>query len=472
MIVRGYWGLVLIPSLTACAGTAERAAVKDSSRDRGEYATQVVSRPVQASTDRPRREDGTREDGRSSSLQKYIATAMEQNPALRGAFERWEASVHRISQSRSLPDPEISFGYFLQSVETRVGPQRARLSLRQSFPWPTRLTAGADSASAGSRALQRQVDALALAIKQQVEAAYWKLWLVRQTRRIHRSQLVVVRSLSESVLARVATGSTTLADQQQVDLAAARLEDMLRSMDEAEATAVAELHMAMGVAAPADPATEVEPDQPLLPTENKEALLSSVKAHPLIESYGEMAHSSDEMARAQNAARYPSFSLGADWIIVGEARMAGVEDSGKDAVMVGAGMTVPLWQGIRSDSVSAARADAHAHRAEREAAEDRAVAEFEASHSAVRDAARRVVLYRTTLVPQADSAYSSVLGAYATGRGTVAQTLLAQRDLLELRAGLEQARADYAMAWARLERVVGRPIVGKRVVDLSELKKK
>jgi hypothetical protein len=54
----------------------------------------------------------------------------------------------------------------------------------------------------------------------------------------------------------------------------------------------------------------------------------------------------------------------------------------------------------------------------------------------------------------------------------VAQTLLAQKDLLELSAGLEQARADYAMAWARLERVVGRPVEGERRVDLSQAKDK
>ena len=40
-----------------------------------------------------------------------------------------------------------AFGYFVRSVETRVGPQRARISLQQAFPWPTRLTAGSDAAS-------------------------------------------------------------------------------------------------------------------------------------------------------------------------------------------------------------------------------------------------------------------------------------------------------------------------------------
>jgi len=76
----------------------------------------------------------------------------------------------------------------------------------------------------------------------------------------------------------------------------------------------------------------------------------------------------------------------------------------------------------------------------------------------IRDAHRRLRLYRDTLIPQAQSAYESVIGSYAVGRSGVAAALLAQRDLLELAVALVRARADHGVAWARLERVVGRPV--------------
>lgn len=438
--------------MVGCAGTAERAALHDASGASPLRTDKGADAHVTTTSRKPR----AASRGGEGSLGRYVALAMEDSPQLKGAFERWRSSVLQISQARKLPDPQISFGYFIQSVETRVGPQRAKLSLQQSFPWPTKLTASADAAAASARAQQNRLEALTLSIKQRVEVAYWKLWLIRETRRIHTEHLQVVRSLSESVLARLATGAATLADQQQVDLTAARLEDMLRGMDEAETTAIAELHAATGSELPR--LTETAPPEPTLPDESEERLRQAVKAHPFIESFGQMAESSEQMARAKNAERYPNFSLGADWIIVGEARMPGVADSGKDAFMLGGGLTIPLWQGIYSDRVAAARADASAHRAEQAAAEDHALAELEAALSSVRDAVRRAHLYESTLVPQADSAYSSVLGAYATGRGTVAQTLLAQRDLLELRSELEKARADYALGWARLESVVGKSV--------------
>lgn len=461
-------GLLRIPPVVAfvgallllgCAGAAERAAWKDASRRDGSFEQ---ARPRGTSPESKASESAARRTkGEASSLDRYVALAMQRNPELRASFDRWRASVQRISMAGKLPDPQVSFGYFIQSVETRVGPQRARISLQQSFPWPTKLTASAGAAAAGARAQQVRVEALALAIRQRVEVAYFELWLVRQTRRIHAEHLLVVRSLSESVLARVATGAATLADQQQVDLAAARLEDTVLGMDEAEAAKVAQLHAALGTSTPRLPATETGPPPAALPNEEFESLAASARAHPFLRSFEELAVAKEEQARADTAGRYPNFSIGADYIVVGEAEMPNVADSGKDAISVGAGMTIPLWQGTYSDAAEASRAEADGQRAERDAAENRAIAELETALATVRDAARRVSLYKGTLLPQAESAYDSVLGSYATGRGTVAQTLLAQRDLLDLRLEVEQARAAHAMAWARLESVVGRHVAAR-----------
>ncbi|MBW2460768.1 MAG: TolC family protein [Deltaproteobacteria bacterium] len=391
----------------------------------------------------------------SEGLPAYLAYAMAHSPELRASFERWQASVHRISRSRRLPETTLSFGIFVQSVETRVGPQQARLGLQQSFPWPTKLTAGADSASARARAQQRRFEAEALVVTERVSNLYWRLWQIRENGRVHGEHIEVVRALSESVGARVATGATTLADQQQVDLTAARIEDTILGLHEAERASVAQLRALLSAPRGADMPTPHAPAEARLPTESHEDMMSAVANHPLIASFSWMAQAQDEAARAQEADRYPSFTVGVDWIITGDATTPGVQGSGRDAVIVGAGIRLPLFQGSYSDGIDAARADANAERAEQEAATELAVGELEAALSAVRNSVRRVRLYHTTLVPQAETAYASVLGAYATGRGTVAQTLLAQGTLLELRVEQDLARAMYAQSWARLELVTG-----------------
>ena len=72
---------------------------------------------------------------KSQSLSNYQQIALENNPELRAHYALFEAALQRIPQVNTLPDPTFSFGYFMIPVETRVGPQKAKLALSQMFPW-------------------------------------------------------------------------------------------------------------------------------------------------------------------------------------------------------------------------------------------------------------------------------------------------------------------------------------------------
>ncbi|MCB1743988.1 MAG: TolC family protein, partial [Gammaproteobacteria bacterium] len=305
-----------------CAGTYESAVRHDIDTVRARHDWPVDTSGSGTALSR------TQADSLSTGVRAYVALALQNNPEIRAAFERWQASVHRISRARRLPEPTLGFGYFIQSVETRVGPQQARISLQQAFPWPTKLTAGADAASAQARSIQRRFEAQSLMIAQRVATAYWSLWQIRSTRSIHQQHLEVVRGLSESVRARISTGTAMLADLQQIDLTAARLEDNIRGMDEAERVAEAQLRAAIGVQGDLVVPTDQPPSDPASPSESREVLVAAAQDHPMITSLGFMAAAAESSARAEAADRYPSFTVGADWIITGDAVMPGVADSG------------------------------------------------------------------------------------------------------------------------------------------------
>ena len=133
--------LIGVLACVACAGAHESAVRREFGAVRPrpfapfEVRTSSTATPVVV-------------EALQSGLTGYVATALERHPQIRAAFERWRASVYRISEARRWPEPTISFRYFVRSVETRVGPQQARFGVQQAFPWPTKLTAGADAASA------------------------------------------------------------------------------------------------------------------------------------------------------------------------------------------------------------------------------------------------------------------------------------------------------------------------------------
>lgn len=394
----------------------------------------------------------------SAGVSAYVAAAAGAHPELRAAYDRWSASTHRIARTRGLPNPTVSFGLFVKSVETRAGPQQARIGIQQAFPWPTTLTAGADAAAAEAQAAQRQLEATGLAITQRVVAAYWSLWAVRTTRYIHQKHLSVIDDLASTLRARMVVGGATLADLLQVDLSRARLADAIAGMDEQEAAAAAALRAAAGL--PSDTVVPTTPDaaEATLPVEVLADLIAGASMHPRISAVAAQADAADARIRAASAQRLPGAMLGVDWILTGPAADPTMPDSGQDAVVVGVGVSVPLWQRRYGEDIAAAEATASALRADQQARADQVAAAVAQAAAQVRDSARRIQIYGGTLLPQSRAAYSSLLGGYTIGSASVAQVLLAQRDLLELSAALEGARADHARAWADLDAAVGRPV--------------
>jgi cobalt-zinc-cadmium efflux system outer membrane protein len=460
----GWWMAVLWLTAASVAEGRDPPAVSEGTSLRAQLE-QIASRRGGAESDL---DEAAVEARLHAGVSAYVALVLEQSPEVQAAFARWRGAVHRIARARALPEPVVSLGVYAQAVETRVGPQQAKLSLQQVFPWPTSLIAGADAASLDAQAAQLALEAVALAVSRRVRDAYWTLWELRITRRTHRDHLNVLEGLSATVRARLEVGRATLADLQQVDLGRARLAERIHSLDEQELQGVSTLRAALGLEQLDVLPTSVGPLPAVLPLEELDVLVAAARKNPQIARLGSLADGMQARSRVAAAARAPRLKLGVDWVLTGPAVSPEMVDSGKDAVMVGVGISLPLWQGTYAHAVGAARADAEALRSDQRSWQVMAVAEVERAMSRVRDSERRVRVTADTLLPQAEAAYSSLLGTYVAGESTVAQTLLVQQDLLDLRVDVDRARAAHARAWAALEHVCGREILTSTSLSVEE----
>ena len=269
--------LTVLMVVAGCATTLEQNTTSGFARsDR-----RVASESRRTDQQRPLCQfDGT--------LSSYLACALDKSPELRATFEDYRAATHRIAQARRLPEPTFTYAYFVRSVETRVGPQRHRFGVSQAFPWPTKLSAGADAASLAARSARQQYEASALLLARKVAEAYWKLWVIQRTREVERDQKRLLEHLSALARARVEIGQSGLADLGQIDLKVSRLADVLSGLGEAERAARAELLAAVG-AEPDTPTPIAKNPPPLMRVvETQNALRTAALAHPGIQAIGTM----------------------------------------------------------------------------------------------------------------------------------------------------------------------------------------
>ena len=68
-------------------------------------------------------------------LAAFVEELLGENPEIRAAGEYSLSRLERAQQERSLPDPQLAYRLFLDTPETRVGPQEQGIEISQGLPW-------------------------------------------------------------------------------------------------------------------------------------------------------------------------------------------------------------------------------------------------------------------------------------------------------------------------------------------------
>jgi len=113
-------------------------------------------------------------------LNGYLKIAAENNPGLKARYAEFETAMQRVAQVNSFADPTLSFGYFISPVETRVGPQRAKIGLSQMFPWFGTLAAKGEMAALSAQATYQQFLHSKNELYFKVSAAWYPLYEVKR----------------------------------------------------------------------------------------------------------------------------------------------------------------------------------------------------------------------------------------------------------------------------------------------------
>jgi cobalt-zinc-cadmium efflux system outer membrane protein len=388
-------------------------------------------------------------------LSEYLRYAALHNAGLRAAFEEWKAALEQIPQAKALPDPRFTYGYFIEEVETRVGPQRQRFTIQQVFPWFGKIKARTDAAAAGADAAQSRYEARKLQLFFDVKEAFYEYLYLASARRIASENLHLMQHFEEVARTKHLAATASHPDVIRAQIEVAKLQNDLISLEQSRSPAVARLNAVLNRPGEAElPWPREEAAQTV--DVNQVALIAALKRHnPQLAA---MDFDIERLSREVDVAKrdfYPDIGLGLDWIDTGEARSPGVRDSGEDAVVFMLSMNLPVWRGSYRAAESQARAMARRAQHQRKDAENSLASRAERALYEFEDSGREVRLYDGALVPRAQELIGASEAAYMAGTIDFLNLIDAQRTLLQFRLGRERAWADQQQRLAELEMLVG-----------------
>ncbi|MCK5802652.1 MAG: TolC family protein, partial [Lentisphaeria bacterium] len=400
--------------------------------------------------------------GKNASLQDYVLYAEANNAGLQAAHSDWRAAMERIPQVTALPDPKLSYTHYLQEVETRVGAQKQRVTLSQTFPWFGKLRLRGDIAAESAQARWNELEAQRAALALTVKNAYYDTYFLKRSIRVTHDSFELLKSLEIVARERYRTGGALAAVMQaQVELG--KLEDRLRSQEEFRPVLFARLNAALS--RPVD--TEVPWPEELGGAEDvaaraKALVRSLANTNPDLRKLTTLARRESLAAELADRNRLPDITVGLSAIDTGDSWRSGLQGSSDDALMVTVGLNLPIWFGKYRAQRREALARRQALLKRRENQENTLLADAKLALYELEDAERKVGLYRDTLIPKARQSLGVIQQAFQAGKSDFLNLIDAQRMLLEFELSHERSLVARAKQFAKVEMLAGGAAFGDK----------
>lgn len=382
------------------------------------------------------------------TLVQALDAARASNPEIRAALKRWDASRARVLSESTLDKPRLDLErMYAPSGKTPLnGADEKSFAITQEFPFPTTLYLRGSRAAKAAKVEEQAYRAKVREVLARTRTAYAMLYLSFKSRALLDENIELMRRFAKVAESKFAAGTGGQSDALKAQVELTKMLNMSVGVDEERELAAAELNAAMGRRAdePLGVPADLAPGRLERSREALEA--AAFSRRPELRQ----AALSAELAGTSLALARSEFLP--DIMVSYRRRNDPMRGRTSDAVL---GLSLPLWFWKPAAMAAEAAREKDAAEAELEAARLSTAADLRSAFVRAKTAETLAANYRTSLLPQAESALEVAEASYRAGRGGFLDLLDAQRSLLSFRLEYYQYMAEYERRAAELERTIG-----------------
>ncbi len=142
------------------------------------------------------------------SLFHYLDIAIKNNPGILRNFAEYKASLEKVPQVGSIPDPELSTGIFLSPMELISGKQVADFRLMQMFPWFGVLRSARDEMSLMAKAKYELFRDAKFQVGFDVQRTWYELNKIKQNIKISEQNIALLHVIERLAITRFKAAPT------------------------------------------------------------------------------------------------------------------------------------------------------------------------------------------------------------------------------------------------------------------------
>ncbi len=394
----------------------------------------------------------------NSGLSDYLAYAALNNPGLEAAFNRWRAALDRVPQVKSLPDPRFNYKYFIEEVETRVGPQQQSFGISQLFPWFGKPGLRGGVAGQAANAARQRYEAAKRKLFLEVKDAYYEYYYLAKSIAVTKENVSLIKHLESVAQSRYKAAAGTHPDVIRAQVEMGKLEDRYRTLLDLQQPIVARLNAALNRPVESDIPSPTEIQFDHVDVADRELLARLVTENPELKALDFEITQNKKSIELAKKDYFPDFTFGLNLIDTDDSPVGNPSGNGKDPVIASVSINIPLWREKYAAGVREARSRYFAARGQRRQKANSLSSQLKMVLYSFRDAERKIDLYRDALLPKARESLKVTESGFRAAKGSFTDLIDAQRILLEFALSYERALADRSQSLAKLEMLVGQEI--------------
>jgi len=379
----------------------------------------------------------------AQTLDNYFKIAAENNPGLQAVYKEYEAALQKVPQVNGLPDPTFSFGYFISPVETRVGPQQAKLSLTQMFPWFGTLKAqGIAAALMAEAKFQSFIDARNK-LYLQVASAYYPLYELKNWIRIEQDNIKILESYKTIANQNFKNGKGTMVDVLRVDIMLNDAQTNLEILQQKNKPLITTFNILLN-----RPENETVLINDSLSAEilsdnfRKDSLITT---NPKLMALDLKFQASKAVELAAQKQGLPKLGIGVDYVIVGKRTDMAIPDNGKDILMPMVSVSIPIFRRKYNASVKEAQLMQESYTHQKQEVTNMLISEYEMVWFQVQQQLQLLSLYEQQIETSQQS-LNLLFTSYGNSGKEFEEVLRMQQQLLKYRKMSATALAQYQIA--------------------------
>lgn len=392
---------------------------------------------------------------RIERMEELIHITLANNSQLQAKYSEWKMRMAEVGSVVNIPDPTLSAGYFLEPVETAQGPQKAKLSLSQSLPWPSKYKAAKQARIARADRAFEVLNQARLDLIRELGIYWSELSYLRDSQLVLEQKIAHSKDLEAILRTRYTSASISHEQYGDAQIQTLRLGDQLESLNDRLNRLRVNLSTLMELKTPID--LDLIPIN-ILNSSDPVGDMDKVNNHPRIQVLEKMRLEVDALQTQARADYLPDLKIGLDYIITDPKSVDGIElsGSGQDPLVVSLGIAVPLLNWNQKRSVLESRKwQLKQVNNQRKHEESQMFQELQILSSKLTEKNRQISLYENDLVPKAQEVVNVMEQAYISQSVDIAGLTNAKQRLLDLELELLEAKHAARVHMANLNYLRG-----------------